>query len=171
MLKCFAIWFGLLTAVWAAPAFAQSNAPGKGPPTVPVVVTNPVTLNDEPARHPYSETSALNCPANSFACNVTFDDVPVGTRRVINHATCQLATRASVLIVPMATLHTGHNDFLPITSSIYNNTNQIAVINQMILQYLSPGFPDVRISFSVLSDTPDNISIICTLTGYDISLP
>ena len=55
--------------------------------------------------------------------------------------------------------------------STFHNTSLVGVINQMTLLYMNPGFPDVRISFSVISPQPDNISIICTLTGYDVALP
>ena len=72
---------------------------------------------------------------------------------------------------PVAQFHSGHNEFLPITLSIFHNTSLVGVINQMTLLYMNPGFPDVRISFSVISPRPDNISIICTLTGYDVALP
>lgn len=122
--------FGVLVAL------SQLSAAAPAPKSTEVFLDpaqpNPVTIANEPTQHPFQQSNNGSC-FHSVTCNVTLPDVPAGTRRVVNHVSCNAELPDTVTIRPFAEFNAvDFVDYLSIAVT-HVGTQSIGIINQMTL--------------------------------------
>ena len=128
-----------------------------------------VTRNaDEPARNPYQEAQLTSC-TDPGDCQVVFASVPPSTRRVVDYVNCEVDLVASGALIGVnlgtqtpklarASLSFTAIPGLPTRSIVNSGTRLYFDVND-------------RPSVDVYTTGSGVSFLLCTLTGYNVTLP